>query len=143
MALYDDVASVIGAGGYDLPDMLHKIDVFYAEGKLDDEQREGLYEMARASADPDAGRGDLEKRVARLESQVINLGDRVTALESGGTVHAPEVAEYDPERWYRKGERCLWEGRVYEWNTDGSQGDALGVWSPGDYPAGWTLVEES
>lgn len=48
-----------------------------------------------------------------------------------------QPAEYDPDHQYVKGERCTFEGRVYEWNLD-----VTGVWSPGDFPGGWRLVEE-
>lgn len=36
---------------------------------------------------------------------------------------------------YMTGDRVLWEGSTYESTEDGN------VWSPTDYPQGWTLVE--
>ena len=64
---------------------------------------------------------------------------------SGGTDPEPEEPEpptaepYDPQHRYSSGETCLWEGRVYVWDADGSIG-VPGVWSPADYPQGWTEV---
>lgn len=65
--------------------------------------------------------------------------------DAGGTGPVPDEPElptaepYDPERRYASGETCLWEGRVYVWDADGSLG-VPGVWSPADYPQGWTEV---
>lgn len=52
----------------------------------------------------------------------------------------PAAEPYDPKHWYESGETCLWEGGVYVWDADGRLG-VPGVWSPADYPQGWTLVE--
>ena len=67
---------------------------------------------------------------------------------AGGTEAGPDETEpehpaaepYDPKHWYESGEACLWEGEVYVWDADGSLG-VPGVWSPADYPQGWTLVK--
>lgn len=52
----------------------------------------------------------------------------------------PAAEPYDPKHWYESGETCLWEGEAYVWDADGRLG-VPGVWSPADYPQGWTLVE--
>lgn len=57
--------------------------------------------------------------------------------DGGSSGTSPEP--YDPERRYASGETCLWEGRAYVWDADGSLG-VPGVWSPADYPQGWTEV---
>ena len=142
--MYEDVMRVIEAGGYDLADLLRRIDVLYVGGRLTDDGREALVREARDRADADASKGTEAERIARLEAEVLAISDRVAALEAGGgEVPEPEAAEYDPQRWYRQGERCMWQGKVYEWNADGSLGDTLGVWSPADYPQGWTLVGDA
>ena len=140
--MYEDVTKVIEAGGYDLADLLHRIDVLYAGGRLTDTERTDLYDLARAGADPDASKGTDSERMSRLEGQVLDLTERVEALENGGTAPEPTLEEYDKERWYRQGERCIFEGKVWEWDSDGSLG-VLGVWSPAEYPAGWTLVGDA
>lgn len=57
-----------------------------------------------------------------------------------GEPERPAAEPYDPKHWYESGETCLWEGGVYVWDADGRLG-VPGVWSPKDYPQGWTLVE--
>ena len=52
---------------------------------------------------------------------------------------APASEPYDPEHGYESGEACLWDGQVYVWDADGRLG-VPGVWSPADYPQGWTLA---
>lgn len=142
-SIYTDVTNVIAAGGYDLADLLHRIDVLYAGGRLTDAEREDLYGLARAGADPDASKGTESDRISRLEAQILDLSDRVTALENDGTVPEPTIEEYDKKRWYRRGEKCIWKGKVYAWDVDGSQNGVLGVWSPEEYPAGWTLIGDA
>lgn len=59
-------------------------------------------------------------------------------LEGEETVEEPSgtPSEYDPEHQYAKGERCIFNGKVYEWTLD-----IPGVWSPESYPTGWNLIE--
>lgn len=57
-----------------------------------------------------------------------------------GEPERPAAEPYDPKHWYESGETCLWEGEAYVWDVDGRLG-VPGVWSPADYPQGWTLVE--
>lgn len=37
---------------------------------------------------------------------------------------------------YKYQERCIWDGNIYEWNSETQTGN----WSPSDYPLGWTLI---
>ena len=75
-SIYTDVTNVIAAGGYDLADLLHRIDVLYAGGRLTDEEREELVGEACERAEPDAQLPSLTERVGALEL-------RVAALEQG------------------------------------------------------------
>ena len=86
--MFKEVTAVIEAGGYDLADLLHRIDVLYAGGRLTDEERENLYELARTGADPDDSLPDVTERVGALEL-------RVAALEHG--TYQPSEPEGDPE----------------------------------------------
>lgn len=143
--MFDEVMKVINAGGYDLTDLLRRIDVLYTNGKLSEDEYNDLIDAARERADADASKGDDHDRIIRLESELMALTDRVTALEADGSTPepSPTVSEYDPNYWYKKGEQCIWNGKIYEWNKDGSLGETLGVWSPGAYPAGWTLIGDA
>ena len=81
--MFKEVTAVIEAGGYDLADLLHRIDVLYAGGRLTDEERENLYELARTKADPDDSLPDVTERVGAVEERVAELEARVTAIENG------------------------------------------------------------
>ena len=47
----------------------------------------------------------------------------------------PEWVQPDATTAYKKGDKVMFEGKVYESTIDGN------VWSPTTYPAGWQLVE--
>ena len=73
--MYDTLWNIIQSGDYDLPGMTRKIDVFYAEGKINDDQRADLMAQAVEHADPERERPDWAEMVERL-------AERVTALEA-------------------------------------------------------------
>ena len=47
----------------------------------------------------------------------------------------PEWVQPTAANPYKKGDRVMFEGKVYESTIDGN------VWSPSAYPAGWQLIE--
>lgn len=47
----------------------------------------------------------------------------------------PEWVQPDATTAYKKGDRVMFEGKVYESTIDGN------VWSPSTYPTGWQLIE--
>lgn len=129
MAIYNDITTVIGNGGYDLVDLLHRIDVIYVSGKLTDAEREDLYVLACAGADPDDSLPDVTVRVGALELRVAELEARVTAIEDGtmtpGSQELPVEEEW-PE-WvrptskdtkYHKGDKVTFEGAHYVCNKN-------------------------
>lgn len=129
---------IIESGAFELGDMLAKLDVFFAEGKLTEEERSALVELAREKADPDMSKGELADRVSSLEASIDALAKRVEKLE-GAELDPGEAADYVPGARYYKGDRVRFEGAVYE----AVQGDAAHpiVWSPSEYPAAWKKVE--
>lgn len=136
--------SVIKQGGYDLPDMLHKIDQYHVAGKLTDQERDELYTLARGGADP-TGNLDLLRKVLELVDQVQQLQDRVAKLEQAGS-DEPGSGEDDQEqdpvappeyvagKWYRTGDRVTFEGAAY---TCTAPEGMVCTWSPAEYPAYW------
>ena len=113
--MYEDVMRVIEAGGYDLADLLRRIDVLYVDGRLTDEEREALVGEARERAEPDAQLPSLTERVGALEL-------RVAALEQG--TYQPSEPEGDPEwpeyvkptsrdEYYHKDDQVTFEGAHY------------------------------
>lgn len=121
--------SVIKQGGYDLPEMLRKIDSYHIAGKLTDQERSELYTLARGGADPT---GNLD-----LLAKVLELEDRVAKLEQG-TAEQPEPdqapADYVAGKWYRTGDRVTYEGAAY---TCTAPEGVVCTWSPAEYPAYW------
>ena len=129
MAIYNDIATVIGNGGYDLADLLHRIDVIYVSGQLTDQEREDLYVLACAGADPDDSLPDVTERVGAVEERVAELEARVTAIEDGTMTpgsQEPPVEEEWPE-WvkptskdtqYHKGDKVSFGGKHYVCNKN-------------------------
>jgi hypothetical protein len=138
-ALQKHVESVIKQGGYNLPDMLRKIDQYHVAGKLTDQERDELYAQARGGADP-TGNLDLLGKVLELVGQVQQLQDRVTKLEQGdtGDDEQPEPeqapADYVAGKWHRTGDRVTFEGTAYTCTAPAGQ---VCTWSPAEYPAYW------
>lgn len=94
--MYDEVLKVIEVGGYDLADLLRRIDVLYVNGRLTDEERESLVEEAREKADPTAAYAPVEERLEALEAWRTQVEQRLAALEAG----EPEPPESEPEDEY-------------------------------------------
>lgn len=141
--MYDEVMKVIGAGGYDLADLLRRIDVLYVGGRLTDEEREALVGEARERADPTAAYAPVEQRVEALEAWRTEVERRLSAVEAGGD--EPEEPEPEDEYpayvqptgahdAYYAGDRCSWRGGRY---TCVAPDGVACVWDPGTYPAYW------
>ncbi len=131
MQNYNIIKNVIKAGGYDLAAILTRIDTFWAEGSLTDDQRSELRELARAEATPEAGVDYFEK--------LRELEERIKALEEGKTDGSETTIEdFVPGRWYYTGDKCVWNGAVY---TCIAPEGTVCVWSPEEYPAYWTKEE--
>lgn len=131
--MYEDVMRVIEAGGYDLADLLRRIDVLYVGGRLADEEREALVGEARERAEPDAQLPSLTERVGALEL-------RVAALEQGE--YQPSEPEGDPEwpeyvrpmskdEYYHKGDQVAFEGAHYVCDKNNV------IASPAEDPKSW------
>ena len=144
---YDDayamVMEEIGYGGYDLADMLLKIDRLWLEDAIDASYRDQLKDAAREHANPEDSYASPQERLTALETALRALETRVAALEgAGGSESAgnADVAEWKQPTGahdaYAKGDRVTFGGKVWESTIDGN------VWSPAVYPAGWTEVGE-
>ena len=129
--MYDIIKRVIEGGNYKLAKVLDKIDSLWAENALTDEQRQELRQLAQGGASV-SGEVDLLDRVLDLEQ-------RVRALEAGQTPDAPQE-EYPPfveGKWYYAGDKCSENGKNY---TCTAPEGVVCVWAPSVYPAYWTEV---
>lgn len=136
-SIYTDVTNVIEAGGYDLADLLHRIDVLYARGKLTEEESAELIEMARDNADAADSYAPLEERVSALERWQVEAKDAIAELQ-GGTEPAEEWPEYkapqNAEEVYHNGDKVTFQGDRYICTAP--EGKPCS-WSPTEYPAYW------
>lgn len=146
--MYDTLWQTIQAGGYRLEEMLHRIDIFYAEGKLTDEEREKLVAEARKNADPEAEYpADWREPLDALAERVKALETWKTEQESSGggddgsgtsTDEWPEyVAPTGAHDAYYNGDKITYNGKHY--TCIAPEGTAC-VWPPDVYPAFWQQV---
>lgn len=146
MALYDDISNVIINGGYNLDDMLHRIDVIYVSGGLSDTERENLRDLARNTANPDDSLAPLVARVTAIEMWQTTVDNRLNALETG----SEEPVDPDPEEWpeyvqptgahnaYYNGDKVTYNGKHY---ICIAPEETPCVWNPDTYPSYWELQE--
>lgn len=133
---------------YDLSDMLSRIEVLFAEGRITENMRAALISEARANAKPEASYAPIDERVLELETALRALETRVEALERGAGTDAQggEEGGSDGILWpewvqplgahdaYAIGAKVLFGGKVWESLIEGN------VWSPAVYPQGWKEV---
>ncbi len=124
--MYSIIKKVIDRGEYDLNSIMAKVNTLWAEGSLDDGQREELIASARGGAD---NRNSVDV-LAKLEE----LDLRVKALEEGNTEQSEEVPAFVVGKWYYAGDVCTFDGVKY---TCIAPDGVVCVWSPVDYPAYW------
>ena len=145
--MYDEITKIISGGSYELADLLRRIDVLYAGGRLTEEERTALIDAARENADPEASMAPVLSRVEALEEGRVEVEARLAALEGGegGGETGPEPPEEWPEYVqppgahdaYHVGDKITWGGKRWTCKMDGC------VWDPGAYPAGWEYVEDA
>lgn len=133
---------------YDLSDMLSRIEVLFAEGRITENMRAALISEARSNAKPEASYAPADERLLALENALRALETRVEALERGGGTSSQEGGEggSDSILWpewaqplgahdaYAIGAKVLFGGKVWESLIDNN------VWSPSVYPQGWKEV---
>lgn len=124
--MYNIVKNVILTGRYELSSILHKIDVLWLQGDIDDEQKVELEQLARDHADPSMS-VDCLKAIEALGKNVKALEARVEALELGNEKPEPEPqpenpdepnanAEYpafEKDHAYHNGDKCTCGGKHY------------------------------
>lgn len=120
--------NVIKKGGYDLAELLLKIDVYHVEGKLTDAERDELYDMARTK--PEAQYD--------INTEIEKLWLAIKALQNG-EADDTEVKDFvqptGAHDAYNKGDKVRYNGKVYRSLINAN------VWSPDILPSAWELVE--
>jgi hypothetical protein len=127
-------ANVISRGGYDLEGLLKNIDRYHIEGKLTDEDRDELYDMARKN--PEA-QYDVRLEIERIWAELRKM-------QNGGGNADPEQSDEWPEYVqptgahdaYQTGAQMTFKGKKCRCLIDNC------VWSPDVLPSAWEIVEE-
>lgn len=124
------IKNVIAAGNYDLTSVLKKINTVWAEGSISDEEKAELTELARAGANASVS--------IDVVAKLLELEQRVKALENNEQKPAEEYLEFVVGKTYYKGDTCSFNGVNY---ICVAPEGAVCVWSPADYPTYWAVVE--
>ena len=120
----------IQRGGFDLAEMLERIDLYNVEAKLTDEERESLYALAREHAAPQY---NYDAEIEAIWSAIREL--QQAQEEGGGAEPTDEWPEYvqptGAHDAYHVGDKVTFNGEHYVCKL------ASCDWSPAVYPDGW------
>ena len=141
--MYQIFEAVINRGGYKLDDMLSKINIYTVEGKLTNENRTRLEQLAREKASAQA-EVDMLKLLLEHESRIRALEAKDEVVEEDSNPDEEEnvvelYAEYVPGTVTIAGDKWSWKGKNYVVITADAAHPC--IWSPDDYPTYWKLEE--
>lgn len=123
--------AIINKGGYDLTEILRKIDTYHIEGKLTDSEREELYALARGDAKPTY---NVELEIERLWAAVRELRGESDTAEPGGDTVQEFVQPTGAHDAYHVGDVVTYKGFDYRCIKDNC------VWAPDVYPDAWQIA---
>lgn len=125
--MYRIVKKTIETGGWQLADMLERIERMYAAGRLTGEEHDELAQLAREKASYKDG-VDVVAKLKELE-------ERIRALEEAGVdIEAAVIPEYAAGKWYYAGDKVMFDGAAYM--CVAPEGTVC-VWSPEEMPGYW------
>ena len=157
--MYEIIKNVINTKGYELADMLYKINKMYIEAEITEEQKEELDNLARTNATAENSYAPMQEQIDKafkeidllkstVEANAVGLSALKDAVEKlGGKIETtiePSKEEY-PEFVQPQGahdaynirDKVTYSGKKYICQMNGC------VWTPDAYPAGWKEVVES
>lgn len=112
--MFETLRQLISVGGYRLDDMLLRIDTMYASGRLDEDERAQLIDLAQTNADQYVLLPSLEERVSALEERVSSL-EMAGDPNHGGDGVVPEwVRPTGKDTMYNKGDLVMFNGKKYQ-----------------------------
>lgn len=147
--MYSILKQVIEERGYVLGEMLERINLFSARGKITVDEQEELIELARANARAE-DEVDLYAKVVELEQLVKELTAEVELLKQAGEEPEEPTDPEEPEepvlypefvagKWYYAGDVCSENGENFVCVAPDKQ---VCTWSPSQYPTYWKKVTE-
>lgn len=134
--MYNIIKTVITSGNFELTDIIRKIDTVWLEGKITDEEKAELVEMAQGKANPQHSM-DLVAKVVDLEKRVKILEAQKETSSDGEEVTEETYEPFVEGKWYYNGDKISFDGKNYR--CIAPEGTAC-VWSPSAYPNYW--IEE-
>lgn len=136
--MFEVIRNVINNTEFDLKIIIEKINIFFIEDKLSEEERNELLKLARSKAKAENSY-NIQKQIDNLEIRVKALENKKKEIEGVGIIE--EVDEYTEyiqptgaHDAYKIGDKIIYNGKRYICKLDNC------VWSPDTYPAGWDEV---
>ena len=145
--MYESIRNLIEKGGYELVDILKKINTVWLKSYITEEEMEELEALAREKANPINSYAPLQEQIDKLYEDMKELEARVSLLEQEQSTEQPQeptepVEEYPLYKQptgahdaYHVGDKITYNGKKYICKLDNC------VWTPDAYPAGWEVVE--
>lgn len=134
--MYKITKNVIEMGGFNLTDILRKIDSLWIKASITDDERADLYNMAQTKAKAKDSI-DIVAKIAELETKITALEIKLEGVEDVVPEESPNYEEFVVGKWYYTGNRITFEGKNYV--CIAPEGTVC-VWSPTDYPSYWEEV---
>ena len=136
--MYSTFISAIQAGGYNLPDMLRKLDEYYIRGEIDADQRDELQEEARTRARGEQAydvTAEIEQLWAAIHAIQQTLAETENQVDTQQEDEAkPYVQPTGAHDAYQPGNVVAYKGAMYRCIMDNM------VWPPDVFPNGWTAI---
>ena len=139
--MFEVIKNAINNTEFELKALISKIDIFFVENKLSEEERNELLSLARSKAKPEDSY-DIQKQLDNIFTRLEALENKNTETEDTETTEpADEYPEYvqptGAHDSYNTGDKVTYNGKKYVCEMDNC------VWSPDTYPAGWKEVVEN
>ena len=138
--MYESIRNLIEKGGYELVDILKKINTVWIKSYITEEEMEELEALAREKANTDNSI-DVINKLKEIDAKMQDHETRITKLENPDGEEPTEEETYPayvPGKWYYNGDTCSENGKNY--TCIAPQGQVC-VWSPSEYPAYWEEVD--
>lgn len=134
--MYKVTKNVIEMGGFNLTDILRKIDNLWIKGIITDDERADLYNCAQTKARAKDSI-DLVSKISELEAKINALENKLEGVNDVTPEESVSYEEFVVGKWYYTGNKVTFEGKSYV--CIAPEGTVC-VWSPTDYPAYWEVV---
>ena len=140
--IYQSLKNIILNKGYELRDILYKINLMYLEGEITETQKQELDDLAREYANPENSYVPLQKQIDNIYTQIDRINAEIREIKGEEEPEEPteEYPEYKQPTGahdaYKIGDKITYKGKKYICKIDNC------VWNPEEYPTYWEEVVE-